>query len=150
MGWDSRRFAREMKKFDPLLRIRQSEDGSRWLIERKCQHGSPCLVKPSDRQAWDAYQRNRDGYTLTTAVPRDRLNHAVLMELRAADMWEYRGAGPYFDQWVEAQRVRDEAQRKRDSTVFQDQAGEMYDLIRSKERRIEAGFHPKTETKGPA
>ena len=144
MGWHPTRFARELRKVDALLRLRRSVDPRWWLIERKCAHGSPCLVKPRERQGWDRYTANRDGYTLITKVPWDRLNHEVFLQLREWDMWTYGGGGPAFDRMM-AMREKEEAlEDRRETSMLSDCAREAYDLIRHKEHRIEAGFHPKT------
>ena len=142
MSWSVTRFERELKKVDALLRVRRSTDPRWWLIERKCRHGSPCLVKPKDRQARDLYVANRDGYTLITKVPWDQLTHHVFLELRAWDMWTYGGAGPYFDQWMAKRNRDDEMEDRRETSMLSDCAREAYDLIRHKEHRIAAGFHP--------
>ena len=136
-------FAREMHKFDPYLRLRRSQDGAQWFIERRVRRESRCRVTPNERRKWDQFVRDRDGYMLVTAIPWDRLNREVFLALRAADMWQYRGAGPYADALEAAEREDELAQAKRDSAGLQDCGDEAFERMRSMEKDIEAGFHSK-------
>lgn len=136
-------FEYEMKKFDNKLRLRLAANGQTWLIERKARHGSPCLIKPLERRGIDNWIRDRDGYVHVARVPRSELSHAVLIELRAHDMWAYRGAGYYADMLEANERAEEEAKQKAQSQLIQDLAGEGYDKQMIKQGDIVSNFTSK-------
>lgn len=112
-----------------MLRLRLSNDGSQWFIERKCSRESLCLIPPRDKQKWDDFVRNKDGYTFVAMVPRSELGHHALIELRAHDMWQTNRHGWYAD-FVESQEAKQEQlQDDRQSSIFQAKASEMYDKL---------------------
>lgn len=137
------RFQQEMRKFDKFLRVRKSADGRRWLIERRCARESKCLVSPKDRRKIDTFIAARDGFTPVMSVPHDRLDHQVFLELRAADMWQYRGAGPYADALEAQEQRQEEDQTRQDSNEIQAGAKEMYDKLRFLNGGEAGGFHSK-------
>lgn len=143
MAWTQERFTHEMRKFDRLLRLRKSSNGREYIIERKVRRESACRVKPNDRRQIDHFIADRDGYIHVMRVPVERLNHDVFLNLRAMDMWQYRGSGPFADALEAQERADEELKQRRDSTRLQDAGSEAYDLLRHKEGRIEAGFHSK-------
>jgi hypothetical protein len=143
MGWNPDRFEHEMKKFDSLLRLRLANDGRSYVIERKAAHGSPCTVKPRDNQRIDDYICNRDGYVHVARVQRDHLNHESLLELRAHDMWTYRGAGYYADVLDAQEAAEDRREAQERSNVTQALASEAYDRIAIMERRRASNFRSK-------
>ena len=143
MSWSKERFSYEMKKFDPLLRLRKSYDGYWWLIERRAARSSPCLVKPADNKKVDIYIQARDGYVQVMKVRYDLLNQQVFLNLRAADMWQYRGAGFYADA-LEEQEAKQAASVERDHANRREAAhSEAYDLLQFKQGERVSNFHQK-------
>lgn len=140
--WSLETFKKEMKKFDPYLRIRLSTSNpSLYIIERKCQHGSACLRKPLERRGWDAWVQDRDGYTEVMRVRRDLLGHQVFLELRAHDMWQYRGAGPVADMLDEQDRERDAKLEQEQSEILQNVGEEAYDRAMIKQGDVVSNFN---------
>ena len=66
MGWSGQYFEKQLKKFDPKLRVRLSHAGDCWLIERRCARGSAMALTPKHKRGPDAWQRDKDGYTYVT------------------------------------------------------------------------------------
>ncbi|UOF78537.1 hypothetical protein [Caudoviricetes sp.] len=128
MPWTKVRFEREMKKFDQMLRIRRSlVEPSAWLIERKCSHGSACLLTPKDSLNKDAYVCAKDGYTPVIKVPNGLLDQHVFLELRAHDMWQHRGSGYYAD-LLEAQEAADQRKLEaQERSVLEECSSEVWD-----------------------
>jgi hypothetical protein len=144
MGWTLERFMHECKKFDPLLRARVSyADPSLYIIERKCRRESPCLRKPSERRGWDAWVQDRDGYVEVMRVRRELLGHQVFLELRAHDMWHYRGAGYYADLLEERERQEQARLDREQSDYLQAVGEEAYDRGMIMQGDIVSGFHSK-------
>jgi len=144
MAWSLSTFTREMKKFDPLLRVRRSQvNPAFYLIERKCRRESPCLRKPLDRRGIDAWVRDRDGYIEVTKVAHDMLNQHVFLALRQWDMWTYKHGGLYVDA-LEAREREEEAKRdKQDSDLLHTLGEEAYDRGMVKQGDIVSNFHSK-------
>jgi hypothetical protein len=145
MAWTKSRFEHEMKKFDPLLRLRLSADGMNWLVERKCARESRCLVPPNERRGIDSFIRDRDGYVAVLKVSRDLLNQRVFLELRAHDMWHFRGAGWYADALEAQEAAAEQRLLNSQSTRLESCSSEAYDKIRHAEKRIESGFHSRVD-----
>lgn len=142
MAWSLTTFQHEMRKFDPLLRIRRSQvDPAWWLIERKCARESPCRRKPLDRRGIDAWICDRDGYTEVSRVPFDMLNNHVLTELRAWDMWQFKNAGAFADMIEAEERAADVRLSAEQSSVLQACGEEAYDRAMVRQGDIVSGFH---------
>lgn len=139
--WSLQRFRHEMQKFDSLLRIRRSQDRRWWLIERKCGRESKCLIRPRDFHRHDQYVCAKDGYIHVTKIPWDRLDHQVFLDLRAMDMWAYRGAGWYADHLEAQERRAEELEEQRDQGAMVEAGCEAYDRIRFLEGRQASGFY---------
>ena len=135
MAWTKARFEHEMKKFDPLLRVRLSSDCMSWFIERKCARESKCLVPPNDRRGIDSFIRDRDGYVYVMRVRRDLLNQQVFLELRAHDMWQYKNSGWYADQLESQEAQEEQLKLNRQSSVLEERASDAYDRLAWKEGR---------------
>jgi hypothetical protein len=144
MGWTTKRFEKEMHKFDPLLRLRESQTEPGVLfVERKAERESKCIPLPKERRGIDRWRRDCEGHVLLLRTRKDTLSHQVLLELRAHDMWEYRGAGPYADA-LEAQEAKEqEAQQRTESNILQDAGEEAYDRAMIKQGDIVSGFKSK-------
>lgn len=144
MAWSLPTFTRELKKFDPLLRVRRSQvNPAFYLVERKCSRESPCLRKPLDRRGIDAWVRDRDGYIEVTRVAHDMLNQQVFLALRAWDMWQFKHGGIYVDRLEEQERQEELRQHKEASAVLQARGEEAYDRAMVKQGDIVSNFHSK-------
>lgn len=144
MGWTKERFEHEMRKFDPLLRLRESQtEPGVVYIERKAARETKCVPYPRERSNIDKYRRNAEGHILLLRTKRNELTQQVFLELRAHDMWEYRGAGYYADA-LERQEAAEQAQTERESsTILQHCGEEAYDRAMIKQGDVVSNFHPK-------
>ncbi len=131
MAWSMERFAREMHNFDSQLRIRLSWRRDRYLIERKVARDSSVMLDGSKSyRDYDMFICARDRHIPVMEVPRAMLDKRVFLELRAHDMWEYGGAGPFADH-LEAMEAQNEAKHdKEQSSHLQDVSSEAYDKMR--------------------
>lgn len=142
--WSTKTFEKEMLKFDPLLRLRESKlQPGVMFIERKAARETKCVPPPTSRQRLDDYRRNAEGHVLVTKARKNELGKHLLLDLRAHDMWEYRGAGPYVDA-LEAQERAEEQQKQREASELLQAAGEeAYDKGMIMQGDVVSNFHPK-------
>jgi hypothetical protein len=142
--WSKETFLKEMNKFDPLLRLRESKiEPGVVFIERKASRETACVPKPKDRYKIDDYRRNAEGHILLLRARKNELGKHLLLELRAHDMWEYRGAGYYADA-LEAQEKAEEERKEREQSQFlQNISEEAYDRAMVKQGDIVSNFHQK-------
>lgn len=143
MGWTKERFQHEMRKFDPLLRLRLNQSGEFWLVERKASHGSVGLVPPSDKQKRDAFIRNRDGFIHVATVRKDLLGHQVFLNLRAHDAWQFKNGGAFADHLDEIDAMNEAAKDQAQHNRLQDCGAEAYDKLRFLDGGQVSGFHQK-------
>lgn len=82
--WSIETFEHEMKKFDPMLRLRESKiEPGVLFIERKAARETKCVPAPSDRQKIDVYRRNAEGHVLVCKVMKNELGkHLLLIYVR--------------------------------------------------------------------
>lgn len=142
--WSRETFEREMKKFDPLLRLRESKTEPGVIyIERKAARNSTCVPKPKEHHNIDNWRRNSEGHILLLRCRKNELGKHVFLELRAHDMWEYRGAGPYADA-LAAQEAKEEAEKqKAQSEKLQNASEEAYDRAMIRQGDVVSNFHQK-------
>lgn len=142
--WSRETFEKEIHKFDPLLRLRDSKTEPGVIyIERKAARESACIPTPRARQGIDAWRRNCEGHVLVLKVRKNALGKHVFLELRAHDMWEYRGAGPYADALMEQERQEREEQKRKESAILQEAGEEAYDRAMITQGDVVSGFHSK-------
>jgi hypothetical protein len=147
MGWSRDRFQHEIGKFDRLLRVRLNWTGKWWLIERKCQHGSLCLIRPCDLDKfpdrYDEYVRDKDGYTFVFKVRRDLLGPLAIAQLREADMWAFGGAERFADHLDELDRQAESQLEEEQSAYLQARSEEIYDEQMIRQGDVVSNFHEK-------
>lgn len=145
--WTLERFNHEMHKFDPLLRARISKTNPREvIIERKASRETKCVPVPKERRGIDKWISDTQGFVPVTRAYRHQLNHDTLLELRAQDMWEHRGAGYYADKLEQQERDEEAAKAKQESTVLQNLGEEAYDRGMIKQGSVVSNFHEKVST----
>ncbi len=142
--WSMKTFEKEMTKFDPLLRLRESKTKPGVVfIERKAARETKCVPAPNDRQKIDNYRRNAEGHVLVMQVMRNDLGKHLLLELRAHDMWAFGGAGPYADVMAEQERQEELARDKQASELLQAAGEEGYDRAMIRQGDVVSNFHAK-------
>lgn len=142
--WSIETFEHEMKKFDPMLRLRESKiEPGVLFIERKAARETKCVPAPSDRQKIDVYRRNAEGHVLVCKAMKNELGKHLLLDLRAHDMWEHRGAGPFADALERQEREQREADDRAMSETLQAAGEEGYDKGMIAQGDVVSGFHQK-------
>lgn len=142
--WTIERFNHEIKKFDPLLRARISTaTPGEVIIERKAGRETKCVPKPLERRGIDRWISDTQGFIPVTRAHRHQLNHDTLLELRAQDMWEHRGAGYFADQLEAQEREAERQKAKVESETFQHCGEEAYDRAMIKQGSVVSDFTPK-------
>ena len=77
-------FVQQLKAYDPLLRVRWSDRGCCWLIERKITRSkwiNPESVQVTHWKNYEEYRAAQDGYILLMDVDRECLDSRVLYTL---------------------------------------------------------------------
>src|SRR5574337_1264612 len=142
--WTLTRFQSEMQKFDSLLRARISKlDPSIVIIERKCRRESLCVPTPNERRGMDKWICDTQGYVQVSKIYRHQMNRLTLLELRAQDMWEYRGAGYFADMLEVQEAAEEERKRKEESDMLHFLGEEAYDRGMIKQGDIVSNFRSK-------
>jgi hypothetical protein len=134
-------FLKELKIFDPLLRVRWSARMELWHIERRVMRGlHPGTIKTDE---WhDEYIRARDGYVHVCSVPPGKLTPHVFERLKAADLWSHGGWKKVADQLDEFDQVEEEKKWEVFSRDLTDLSKSVYDLLKLRDGRtvFNAGF----------
>ena len=145
MGWSGARFAHELKKIDPKLRVRLSHFGDCWLVERKATRGSACAITPKYERGPDAWKRDKDGYVYVMAIRRDLLNHQAFLDMRWCDIQARGGAQKYADEMDEQDRLAEEKLEAEQSKYLQDRSEEVYDKHMIRQGSVVSNFHQKVD-----
>jgi hypothetical protein len=99
-------FLRELKAFDPDLRLRWSEQRAMWQLERKVRRGQHPGTFRSDSYG-DDYIRSRDGFLLVGSISPFGLSRSIFEKLKASDLWSQGGWERTLAE-IERQEARDE------------------------------------------
>jgi len=102
-GW----FLLELEAFDPLLRLRWSDQKKMWQLERKVTVGLPPESFRKDTEH-DDFIRAREKYVLVASIPAGGLNRQIFDNLRASDLWAQGGWDKVERDLVEAEKVAEE------------------------------------------
>jgi hypothetical protein len=143
MGWSGAYFEKQLKKFDPKLRVRLSHAGDCWLIERRAMRGSACALTPKYERGPDAWKRDKDGYVYVMAVRRDLLNHQAILDMRWCDIQARGGAQKYADEMDEQDRLAEEKLEAEQSWHLQCKSEEVYDKHMIRQGSVVSNFHSK-------
>jgi hypothetical protein len=142
--WTLSRFNHEIHKFDPLLRARISKvNPAEVIIERKAGRETKCVPTPKERRGIDRWISDSQGFVPVTKAYRHQLNHDTLLELRAQDMWQYRGAGYFADQLEAQEKFQELMQEQKESAILQDAGEEAYDRGMIKQGSVVSNFASK-------
>jgi hypothetical protein len=145
--WSLERFNKEMRKFDPLLRARLSTlKPNEVIIERKASRETKCVPLPKERRGMDRWISDTQGFVPVTRAYRHQLNHDTLLELRAQDMWEHRGAGYYADKLEAQEQIHEMMEKQKESQLLQNMGEEAYDRGMIKQGSVVSGFRQKETT----
>jgi len=127
-------FLKELKTFDPLLRLRWSPRMELWQIERQVVRGlHPGTIRCDN---WhDDYIRARDGYVLVACVPPGRLTPHVFERLKAADLWSNGGWKEVADRLDAFDEAREEKRWELFSRNITDLSKSVYDLLKMRDGR---------------
>ena len=141
MAWTLERFNKEIHKFDPLLRARASVlVPGEVIIERKASRETKCVPPPSERRGMDRWISDSQGYVHVTRANKHQINHDTLLELRAQDMWEHRGAGYYADKLEGQEAIHEMMEKQNESKILQDAGEEAYDRGMIKQGSVVSSF----------
>ena len=142
--WSLKTFEKEMTKFDSMLRLRESKTRPGVVyVERKAARETKCVPYPKERHKVDDYRRNAEGHVLVLTADKRTLGHHLLLELRAHDMWEHRGAGYYADALEAQEKAQEESLTREHSNILQAAGEEGYDKAMIKQGDVVSGFHQK-------
>jgi hypothetical protein len=91
----------------------------------------------------DKWISDTQGFVPVTRAFKHQLNHDTLLELRAQDMWEHRGAGYFADKLEAQEQIRDMMEKQQESKILQDAGEEAYDRGMIKQGSVVSGFRSK-------
>jgi hypothetical protein len=125
-------FLKELKAFDPELRLRWSHKMNLWQLERKIAHGK--IIDTSKTDYFDDdYTRAREGYILVALIEPDKFSRNIFSVLRASDLWS-NGGWETVAAHIEEMEAREEAQKwEAFSDEVKYQAKEFYDFLQFRE-----------------
>jgi hypothetical protein len=100
-------FLRELKAFDPDLRLRWSPRLELWQIERQVKRSvHPGTIR---NDGWhDDYIRASDGYILVASVPPHLLVRSIFQKLKDSDLWARGGWEKVINEIETAERIEEE------------------------------------------
>ena len=127
-------FVKELKAFDPELRLRWSSKMNLWQLERRIARSK--IVDTTKKYTYDDdYIRANEGYILVAMIEPDKFSRNIFSILRASDMWSNGG-------WeAVAQHIEDMEQREERAKweAFTEEvkyhAKEFYDFLAIREGR---------------
>lgn len=137
-------FVRQLKSFDPLLRIRWSDWEERWRLERRITHArsiDPGLFLATD---YEEFVARRDGYLPILFCRKEQLDERIFETLWMADMHRHGGAKRMHD---EAERMEVERRTKSRAKYLDDvyyKAKERWNYansLSSQKRQLESWEH---------
>jgi hypothetical protein len=127
--WSKEIFLPELKKFDPLLRLRRAWAGDKWIIERRARRETKCIPVPDsigDRDTWIAA---KDGYVFVMSFPYNMLGSWVFQELKDRDSWRFKTPDAHADA-IEQEEEREEVCKDRTMhNLLDDCHDESYDFL---------------------
>lgn len=90
---------RELRAFDPALRLRWSDGQARWRLERKVTRGAQWPASTIETAAgYEDRIAARDGYVLVDLIAPELLNGRLVPVLKRADIWSRGGARAVADE----------------------------------------------------
>ena len=127
-------FLKELKTFDPLLRIRWSDKMQVWHLERKLLAGlHPGTIRRDTED--DAYIRARDGYVHVCSMLPDRpFTRQIFAILRANDLHTH-GWKRFADQADAFDQMREEKSWENFSKKVTDASKDVYELMKIRDGR---------------
>lgn len=109
----SQSIVRQLRTFDPLLRVRWSDCQRFWRLERKVTRGM--VWPPSEIESPSQYEERiaaRDGYILVDTIKKQHLTERLIDVLRRNDLWSRGGAAGVASEWDLADQERDMQRRQ--------------------------------------
>ena len=127
-------FLKELRDFDPELRVRWSARMELWQLERRVRNAlHPGTIR---NDGWhDDYVRAADGYLLVASVPHGGFGRHIFERLRASDLWSQGGwerVADELDAFEAAEEERKWAGIESDNRAI---AREVYDLMKIRDGR---------------
>jgi len=119
--------ARELRAFDPALRLRWSDGQGCWRLERKVSRGTvwpPSMLESP--ASFEDRKAAREGYILIDLIGPRALNARLVPVLRRADIWSNGGAGAVADAMDQLDISQRETMKRMMSDKFEAAARERF------------------------
>jgi hypothetical protein len=134
-------FLKELKAFDPELRLRWSPRLELWQLERRVRNAlHPGTIR---NDGWhDDHVRAADGYLLVGSVPPGGLGRHIFERLRDSDLWSQGGwkrVADQLDEFEATEEARKWAKIEEDNLAM---AREVFEIMKLRDGRtiFSAGF----------
>jgi hypothetical protein len=125
-------FIKELKVFDPELRVRWSQKMSMWQLERRIAHSKPIDTAKKDCYD-DDFLRAREGFVLVALIPPGKFSRSIFATLKACDLWS-NGGWEHMARYIEEQEAAVEQKIWDDfSDDLKAQASELYSFLKIRE-----------------
>ena len=127
-------FLRELREFDPELRIRWSRMRERWQLERRVTRGlHPGTIR--NDQYHDDYIRAADGFLLVAEIPHGTFGRHIFERLRASDLWKNGGWEEMIKKIEEFEEAEEEKKWADYEDTLRHESQALYDLMKIRDGR---------------
>ena len=127
-------FLKELREFDPDLRLRWSRMRELWQLERRVTRSlHPGTIRNDNYH--DDYIRAQDGYVLVASIPHGTFGRHIFERLRAADLWSNGGWARIAREIEEFEEAEEELKWKKFGETLQEESREVYDLMKIRDGR---------------
>ncbi len=127
-------FLKEMRVFDPDLRVRWSSKMNMFQLERKITHSLPIETKKRDSYD-DDYIRAKEGYILVALIAPGKFSRNIFSVLRASDLWSNGGWESVARAIEDFEASEEEAKWKAFSDELRGATRELYNFIKIRDGR---------------
>ena len=127
-------FLRELKDFDPDLRVRWSPRLELFQLERRVLRSvHPGTIR---NDGWhDDWIRAQDGYLLVASIPPGKFSRTIFEKLRASDLWSNGGWATMAREMEESEEREEALHWEKFSGNLRDATKDVYDIMKIRDGR---------------
>jgi len=129
-GW----FLKELREFDPELRLRWSQRLEIWQLERRVTKSlHPGTIRNDGYH--DDYIRAQDGFILVASIPHGTFGRHIFERLRAADLWSAGGWAKVVREIEEFEEAEEEIKWTKFGEALKEESKDLYELMKIRDGR---------------
>jgi hypothetical protein len=127
-------FLKELREFDPELRLRWSRKMELWQLEiRVTKSLHPGTIRNDNYH--DDYIRAQDGYILVASIPHGTFGRHIFERLRHNDLWSRGGWERMIRDIEEFEEAEEEKKWADFEDILKNESKEVYDLMKIRDGR---------------